>query len=59
MSSDPAFIRTPKGFFAIQAEGGVLSAETVLGSGDFTEGGGDAIFASGNLFLTMIQIYLY
>jgi hypothetical protein len=50
MSSDPAFIRTPKGFFAIQAEGGVLSAETLLGSGDFTESGGDPIFAGGNLF---------
>ena len=48
--SDPAFIRTPKGFFAIQAEGGALSAETVLGSGDFTEGGQDPAFASGSLF---------
>lgn len=48
--SDPAFIRTPKGFFAIQADGGALSAETLLGSGDFTESGGDAIFAGGTLF---------
>jgi hypothetical protein len=48
--SDVGFIRTPKGFFAIQAEGGALSAETVLGSGDFTEGGGDPVFASGSLF---------
>jgi hypothetical protein len=48
--SDAGFIRTPKGFFAIQAEGGALSAETLLGSGDFTEGGGDPIFAGGNLF---------
>jgi hypothetical protein len=48
--SDAAFIRTPKGFFAIQAEGGALSAETLLGSGDFTEGGGDAIFANAAFF---------
>lgn len=48
--SDPAFIRTPKGFFATQEEGGILLAETILGSGDFTEGGGDPIFATGSLF---------
>lgn len=48
--SDPAFIRTPKGFFAIQADGGALSAETLLGSGDLTEGGWAALFANGALF---------
>ena len=48
--SDAGFIRTPKGFFATQAEGGALSAETMLGSGDFTEGGQYPIFANGALF---------
>lgn len=50
-SADTDFIRTSKGFFATQAEGGALSAETVLGSGDFTEGSGNPIFANGALFL--------
>ena len=50
MSSDPLFTRTPKGFFAYQAESGALAAETILGSGDFTEGGGMPIFATGSLF---------
>jgi hypothetical protein len=50
MSADAGFIRTPKGFFVTQAEGGVLSAETMLGSGDFTEGGQYPIFANGGLF---------
>ena len=50
MAADPGLFRTPKGFFSLQAEGGVLSAETLLASGDFTEGAGDAIFANGNLF---------
>jgi hypothetical protein len=50
MSSDSKFIRTPKGFFATQAEEGVLDAESILGAGDFTEGGGNPIFAGGKLF---------
>jgi hypothetical protein len=48
--SDSGFIRTPKGFFASQAEGGPLQAETIVGSGDFTEVGGDPAFATGSLF---------
>ena len=48
--SDPSFIRTPKGFFATQAEGGALSAQTIIGSGDLTEVDGDPVFASGSLF---------
>lgn len=48
--SDAGFIRIPKGFFSTQAEGGILLAETILGSGDFTEDGGYPIFASGSLY---------